>query len=97
MKDFWISVVRSVVPAIVTAIAGYLAQWGITVDSTGIGGLEAALFAAGYSLYYGAIRLLETHVTPKLGWLLGHPAKPVYLEPGENVTAMEAPTAATAK
>jgi hypothetical protein len=99
MRDFWISVVRSIVPAAVTAVVGWLAQWGITVDSTGIGGLEAALFAFGYSAYYGAVRLLEIHVKPWFGWLLGHPAKPKYV-PSEvkNFTDMgPVPTSETAK
>lgn len=97
MRDFYISLIRSIVPAAVTAVAGYLAQWGINVDNTGIGGLEASLFALGYALYYGLVRLVEIHVNPKLGWLLGHPAKPNYDAPANLTDMGPAPDPAQAK
>jgi hypothetical protein len=78
MQDFWTSLLRSAVPAIVSAVVNWLAHKGFEIDANGINGLEATLFALGYTLYYSFARLLELYVNPKLGWLLGSPKAPVY-------------------
>lgn len=96
MKDFYTSLVRSIVPAVVAAVADFFAHWGLNIDSNGLGGLETSLFAMFYAVYYIVIRLFETHVHPKLGWLLGYPAAPKYVDAGQ-VTAMEQPDPGTAK
>jgi hypothetical protein len=96
MKDFYISVVRSVVPALVASVLDWFAHIGLNLDANGVGALEALLFSVLYGSYYVIIRLFEIHVHPKLGWLLGHPSQPDY-SPTPNVTDMLTPDPANAK
>lgn len=65
------SIVRTLVPAIVGSVLGWLASTGLTVDPEFGGLLTAALSLAFTGLYYIGVRLLETYVTPKFGVLLG--------------------------
>lgn len=88
MKDFYTSVVRSLTPAIVSAVVTFLTAQGINIDTTGVSGLESALYAFFYGLYYIVIRLLETHVHPKLGWLLGYAKAPQYTTLPLNTTVV---------
>lgn len=78
MNDFYTSVVRSLVPAIVASVVDFLAHRGLNIDPNGTGGLEAALFSVFYGAYYVVIRLFEHYVSPKFGWLLGYAQKPQY-------------------
>lgn len=72
----WASIVRTVVPLIVGQILGLLASWGIAGDLISEP-LEAVLTLGLSALYYVAVRVLETHVKPQFGWLLGLPKAPV--------------------
>jgi hypothetical protein len=67
----WASIVRTIVPIIVGAVLG----WAVTLNAPLDPEFEPALTAAltlGFSgVYYIAVRLIETYVSPKLGWLIG--------------------------
>lgn len=70
------SIVRTVTPAIVGFVVSWFTSRGIEVDpelQTNIA-LVIALIAT--AVYYVVVRLLETYVTPKLGWLLGFAKAP---------------------
>lgn len=71
IRTLWDSIVRTVTPIIVGAIVAWLVARGIPVDAELQAAIVVALTAAFQAVYYIAVRLLETYVTPKLGWLLG--------------------------
>lgn len=73
----WASIVRTVVPIIVGAVIGWLVSGGIEPDPEFEAALTSALTALFGAIYYVGARILETHVTPKLGWLLGYAKQPV--------------------
>lgn len=78
MKAIWDSLVRTYVPYIVTVIVGWLATLGVPLDGELAPALTAALFLGAGSIYYLIVRLLETYVSPKFGWLLGLAKTPEY-------------------
>jgi hypothetical protein len=65
------SIIRTVTPLIVGSALGWAASDNLPLDPQFEGLLTAALTGAFTAIYYIAVRLLETYVTPKLGWLLG--------------------------
>ena len=67
----WASIVRTFTPIIVGSVLGWFVTTGITVDDKFEGILTLAITALLTGTYYVAVRLLETYVTPKFGWLLG--------------------------
>ena len=67
----WQSILRTVIPVAVGGILGWLASAGIEADPELESALVAAFTAAGTAIYYVAARVLEVHVSPKFGWLLG--------------------------
>jgi hypothetical protein len=67
----WASIVRTLVPIVVGSVVGALVSLGINLDPEFEVALTTLLTAAFSLIYYVAVRLLETFVTPKLGWLLG--------------------------
>ena len=67
----WASIVRTIVPIIVGSVIGLAVANGINLDEQFEPLLTATLTAGFTGLYYIAVRLLETYVAPKLGWLLG--------------------------
>jgi hypothetical protein len=71
LTALWASIVRTLVPIIVGAVISFAVSSGITLDEQFEPLLGSALTLAFSGLYYIAVRLLETYVTPKLGWLLG--------------------------
>lgn len=92
----WASIVRTIVPVIVGSILGWVVSLGIVVDPQFEVLLGTALTGIFTAIYYVAVRLLETYVTPKLGWLLGlaktpavytveSPAKHKAFGPGEGL------------
>ena len=97
MSQLGPSIIRTVVPLIVAGIVSQLAKRGIDagphqeVIAQAVGALVAAA-------YYGAVRLLETHVKPRLGWLLGSAKAPTYDAPAKpapsSPTGFEATEAA---
>lgn len=74
-KVLFFSVVRTLVPVIVGYVLGWLALGNVDTDALRMP-LEAVLQAVFTLIYYVGARLLELHVSPKLGWLLGVPAQP---------------------
>ena len=71
------SLVRTVVPVIVGSVLGWLVSVGLTVDPEFEPLLGTALTGAFTAIYYAIVRVLETYVTPKFGWLLGLAKTPV--------------------
>jgi hypothetical protein len=101
MNDQVIALVRTIVPTLVGAFSAFLLTAGIELDEETKTAMVVALtglFAGGY---YALIRYIATKL-PLAGWLLGHPAVPVYEMPKElvkkaPVSATKAKTAAKAK
>lgn len=77
MTDIAISIIRTVVPALVGALVFALANLGIEVDAEGWTALLTSLFIG---IYYAIARQLEGRF-PQLGWLLGYPKQPTYSDP----------------
>lgn len=71
ISALWASIVRTITPIIVGAVLGWFASAGIAVDEQFEPLLTSALTLGFSGVYYVVVRLLETYVTPKLGWLLG--------------------------
>lgn len=79
LYDLLASLWRTAVPLIVGTVAAWLAHAGIGVGSAG---LTLWLGAAFTGAYYTLFRLLEAHVSPRWGWLLGLARPPHY--PGSS-------------
>jgi hypothetical protein len=67
----WASIVRTLTPIIVGAFVTFFVSRGIDLDPEFQTSLELLLSVAFAGIYYIAVRVLETYVAPKLGWLLG--------------------------
>lgn len=65
------SLVRTITPVVVGAVVSFFTSRGIDVDPELETNLALLIALAATVLYYLIVRLLETYVTPKLGWLLG--------------------------
>lgn len=81
MNDYFLSLIRTAVPAGIGAVVSYLAvKHGIVVPE----GLstEATIWLTGLVItgYYAIVRALEKR-WPKVGILLGAARKPVYVAP----------------
>jgi len=74
-KTIGLSVVRTFVPAIVGAVITVLTKIGADVSSQS---LELLIGSIVTTAYYTMVRVLETKVTPRFGWLLGAPRTPTY-------------------
>lgn len=74
MNDIAVSLIRTVVPAVVGALVFALANLGIEVDAEGWNALLTSLFIG---VYYALARMLESRF-PQFGWLLGAPKQPHY-------------------
>lgn len=72
----WGSIVRTLVPIIVGAVLGFFASSNIQIDPEFENLLSGVLTALFTTLYYVAVRLFETYISPKLGWLLGYAKSP---------------------
>lgn len=77
----WASIVRTIVPIVVGSVVGWAVSLGVALDDQFEALLTAALTAGFSGLYYIAVRLLETYVTPKFGWLLGLAKTPAVYTP----------------
>ncbi len=84
LTALWASIVRTIVPIIVGAVVAFFVGRGVTLDPEFETLLGSALTLAFSGLYYIAVRLLETYVTPKLGWLLGLAKSPVAYSKGDH-------------
>lgn len=75
LYDTLASLWRTAVPIIVGTVVAWLAHAGLNVDSAA----ATAWLTAGFSgAYYALFRLLEAHVSPRWGWLLGLARPPQY-------------------
>lgn len=83
MKALFDSIVRTVVPIVVGAVIGWAVAQGITLDPEFELSLTAAITAVFQGVYYIGVRLFETYVSPKFGWLLGLAKAPEYSKPAE--------------
>lgn len=79
LYDFLASLWRTVVPYVVGFGLTQLARLGVHVDSASAVGALTAVFG---SVYYAIFRLLEGHVSPHWGWLLGLARPPHYPDAG---------------
>jgi hypothetical protein len=70
MSVFVASVIRSIVPIIVGAVASWFVSIGVELEPEGLVALSSFLTALFGALYYVGVRLLEEKV-PAFGWLLG--------------------------
>lgn len=71
LEALWASIVRTIVPVSVGAIMSWLTTRGLPLDDQLESALTAALTAAFALIWYVIVRLLETYVAPRFGWLLG--------------------------
>lgn len=76
----WASITRTLVPIIVGAVIGWLTTSGMSLDSELEATLTAVLTAVFGGAYYIVVRLLETYVAPRFGWLLGLAKTPAKYE-----------------
>lgn len=72
----WISIVRSIVPVIVGSVLSLAVVLNVPLDQDFEKLLTALLTAVLSALYYVAVRLFETYISPKIGWLLGWAKSP---------------------
>lgn len=81
MKALFDSIVRTFTPIIVGAVVGWFVTAGITLDPEFEGALTLVVSGGLSLVYYVGVRLLETYVAPKFGWLLGLARQPEYPAP----------------
>lgn len=72
----WASIVRTVVPIIVGSVLGWFASANLPLDPEFEGALTALITLLLTMAYYVAVRLFETYISPKIGWLLGYAKSP---------------------
>lgn len=84
---FWTSLVRTLTPMLVGWIVTMFTGIGLAVDEEFRGSIEGLVTVGFGVVWYVAVRLLETYVTPKFGWLLGLAKAPEY---APNTTKPEA-------
>lgn len=86
MKALYDSLVRTLVPIIVGAVLGWFVSINVPLDPEFELALTVAITGAFQGLYYTAVRLFETYVSPKFGVLLGLAKTPKYT-PKSDVVA----------
>ncbi|WP_417364096.1 hypothetical protein [Glutamicibacter arilaitensis] len=72
----WASIVRTVVPIVVGSVLGWFASANLPLDPEFEGALTALITLLLTMAYYVAVRLFETYISPKIGWLLGYAKSP---------------------
>lgn len=83
----WASIVRTIVPLAVGGVLSWVVSLGIPVDPEFEGALTALLTLVLGGLYHLIVRVLEVHVSPRFGWLLGLAQQPVvYAKPDATGT-----------
>lgn len=78
MKDLFDSLVRTYVPWFAGVLIGWLISLGVPLDPEVEVQITLALMGGASLIYYFLARVFETHVHPKLGWLIGLPKQPLY-------------------
>jgi hypothetical protein len=76
LRDFELSVRRTVVPAVVGIVLAQAARANLTLPAEHVVGLVEAVFI---TVYYSLARLIEQHV-PQFGIFLGAFVQPKYVE-----------------
>ena len=89
MSTFVTSLIRTIVPMCVGALAAWLLQIGIGLPETAFTALEATLTVGLGAAYYAGVRWLEQR-WPAAGWLLGAAVQPVYAGTGITRAEIEA-------
>ena len=79
INNIVVSLIRTICPMLVGQIMTWLAAIGV-LDATGeISAQLIASFTLLFTtLYYALVRVLETKLSPKWGWLLGAAKAPEY-------------------
>ena len=77
MSNFFIQVIRSLVPIVVSFIVGLLAAVSIQLPAEVTAGLSLSLGTLAGSLYYIGVAWLERKWS-WFGWLLGVARNPIY-------------------
>lgn len=90
MTVFIAGLIRTVVPAIVGALATWLLSFGLDVGPDAYAGLTAFLGLVFTGLYYVVVRLIEDRV-PQAGWLLGLAKSPDSYSKGPGVALTQKP------
>lgn len=89
MSTFVTSLIRTISPMGVGALAAWLLQIGIGLPDTAFTSLEATLTVGLGATYYAGVRRLEQR-WPAAGWLLGAAVQPVYAGTGITRAELEA-------
>lgn len=84
MPNLSASIIRTVVPLIVGALVTLVAHAGLNINTVQATELVTVVITA---VYYIVVRLLEQHVSPSFGWLLGAAKTPVYVASTDDSTA----------
>lgn len=96
LSALWASIVRTLVPVIVGAVSGWAVGVNLPLDPHFEVLFGTALSTLFTGVYYVGVRLLETYVTPKFGWLLLFPKAPVVYSRTADTTVPGAVPAAKA-
>ena len=72
----WASIVRTFVPLVVGFFLQLAVTLNIPLDPEFENLLAGVLTLVFTTAYYIAVRLFETYISPKLGWLLGYAKSP---------------------
>lgn len=75
LKDLGPSIIRTVVPWLVGLLVAFLADHKLPIDE---GTATAIVTTIVSTVYYAAVRLAETRLSPLWGWLLGSAKAPTY-------------------
>lgn len=75
VKGIGVSVIRTIVPVVVGGLLAALAEAGLDLPE---GLATEVVTTVVITLYYAVVRLLEEHVAPAWGWLLGYARPPKY-------------------
>jgi hypothetical protein len=93
------SAIRTIAPSIVTTVLAFLARkYGIVVSETSSADAILVVSSVLFAVYYLAVRIVETYVTPKASVFLadfraGH-TQPVYPDATKTVVVPPAETKA---
>lgn len=75
LHNIVVSTWRTLAPYVVGFLVVQAARLGIDLDETSV--MSALTIAVG-TVYHAVVRLLEEHLSPRWGWLIGFAAKPDY-------------------
>lgn len=90
MTVFIAGFIRTVVPALVGALAAWFVSLGLDLPADAYEGLTAGLGLLFTGIYYAIVRLIEDRV-PQFGWLLGLAKSPDSYSKGPGVQLTQKP------